>query len=159
MAKGPSPMIPLLLVLTLVLLLYGHSLIINTISLGEDLNFTFFLLIPLLTIFLLYNTTQSIILPLSFVLLSYTFSKILFLPLVLVIIIYLASFYLPYFQENRYRQSRVHGYEDEFGGWGWLFLVLIFLVCQVMFFKAEGNAWGIFVVVVIFFFLYNCFSD
>lgn len=159
MAKGPSPLIPLLLVLTLVLLLYGHSLVINTISLVEDLNFTFFILIPLLAIFLLYNSTQSIILPLSFILLSYTFSKILVVPLVLVIIIYLTSFYSSFFQGNRYKQSRVYEYEDEFGGWGWLLLVLIFFVCQVMSFKVEGNAWGFVVVVVIFFFLYNCFSD
>lgn len=132
MAKGPSPLIPLLLVLTLGLLLHGQCLI-NTVSLAEDINLTFFLVIPLLAILLVHYTTQSIMLPLSVILLTYTVSKILIGPLVLVIIIYLASFYAPSLQGNNYQQSRVYGHEDGFGGWGLAMLVFLFFLLIQLF--------------------------
>lgn len=172
MVKGPSPLVPLLLVLSLGLLLHGQN-IIERISLAldiEDINFTFYFFIPLLAIVFVYYTTQSILTSLIVILLTYTVFKILFGPLLLVVLLCLAIIYAPslqgynnnYYYYYYYQQSRVYrlrDHEDEFKRWGWLFIILIFLAFQVMFSTTQGNDWGLAMLALVIYFLFNFCSE
>ncbi|MCD7452838.1 hypothetical protein HAX54_018279 [Datura stramonium] len=168
MVKGPSPLVPLLLVLSLGLLLHGQN-IIERISLAldiEDINFTFYFFIPLVVIVFVYYTTQSITASLVVVLLTYTVLKFLLGPLFLVTLLCMASIYAPslqgyhnyYYQQSRVYRVRDH-HEDEFRRWGWLSIILIFLAFQVLFSTAQGNEWGLAMLALVVYFLFNFFSE
>lgn len=168
MVKGPSPLVPLLLVLSLGLLLHGQN-IIERISLAldiEDIEFTFYFFIPLLAIVFVYYTTQSIIASLVVILLTYTVLKILLGPLLLVVLLCLAIIYASslqgydnYYYYQQTRIYRVRDHEDEFRRWGWLAIILIFLAFQVLFSIAQGNEWGLAMLALVIFFLFYFSSD
>lgn len=160
MAKGPSPIIPLLLVLILGLVLLGQTLIRN-LSLvleAQDTTFTFILFIPLLACLFIYYTTQTIILPLALILITYMVTKMLLGPLVLILIVYLSMCCGSSYQWRHGNASAgAHSLRDvdENGGWWWMLLAIAFLTLHGMFSLEEGSKWGLALVIVLFFILYN----
>lgn len=170
MVKGPSPFVPLLLVLSLGLLLHGQNIIerISSALDFEDISFTFYLFIPFLAIVFVYHTTQSILASLIVMLLIHTVLKILFGPLLVAVLLCLTIIYVPSLQDYNnyyyyyYQQSRVYrvrDHEDEVRRWGWLYIILIFLVFQVMFSTIQGSEWGLVMVALVIYFLFNFPSD
>ncbi|KAK4422454.1 hypothetical protein Salat_1827900 [Sesamum alatum] len=145
MAKGPSPLIPLLLVVALGLLLRGSSFPTNlglpAITEAESVVFTCFFCIPFLVILAIYSTTHTIVLPLALVLVTYTVSTMLLGPLVLILLVYLAGACLPSFRGN-----------GEDLGWGCL-LIVVFVLLQWGF-SEEGRQSGALVVAIVIFFYY-----
>lgn len=161
MVKGPSPFVPLLLVLILGLLLHGQN-ITESVSLAldiEDINFTFSIFIPFLAIVFVYYTTQSILASLIIILLTYTILKILLGPLLLVVLLCLIIIYAPSLQGYNNYYYRVRDGEDEFRRWGWLYIILIFLVFQVMFSSTQGNEWGLAMLGLVIYFFFNFFRE
>ncbi|KAL2234600.1 UNVERIFIED_CONTAM: hypothetical protein Sindi_1192200 [Sesamum indicum] len=136
MAKGPSPLIPLLMVVALGLLLRGTSFPTNlglpSVTEAESAVFMCFFCIPLLVILAMYSTTQTTVLPLALVLVTYTVSTMLLGPLMLILIVYLAGACLPYF-----------GCNGEDLGWGCL-LIVVFVLLQWAFFEEgrQSGAWA-----------------
>lgn len=161
MAKGPSPIIPLLLVLILGLLLLGQTLMRN-LSLvfeAQDTTFTFVLFIPLLACLLIYYTTQTIILPLALILTTYMVTKMLLGPLILILIVYLSMCYgSSYRWRHGNASARAHSLrdvDDENGGWSWVLVAIAFLILHGIFSVGEENKWVLALVIVLFFILYN----
>nr|GMD94388.1 hypothetical protein MIMGU_mgv1a015239mg [Ipomoea batatas] len=166
MAKGPSPLIPLLIVLTLGLLLHGETMMgyfSFALEVSEDTSFfAVFLVFPVLALLGLYYTSQAIILPaLTVLLVMYWLTKILLWPLFLVFLVCLAvllgSSSSSVQWEFSYRSGvRFNGGGGEFGGWGWWLLLLVaFLVLHGVFNFAEGNGWGFALLAVFLFVVYN----
>lgn len=161
MVIGPSPFVPLLLVLSLGLLLHGQN-IIERVPLAldiEEIYFTFYIFIPFLAVVFVYCTTQSILASLIVILLTYTVLKILLGPLLLVVLLCLIIIYAPSLQGYNNYYYRVRDNEDEFRRWGWLYIILIFLGFQVMFSSTQGKEWGLAMLGVVIYFLFNFFSE
>ncbi|KAG8382053.1 hypothetical protein BUALT_Bualt05G0036500 [Buddleja alternifolia] len=142
MARGPSPFIPLLLVVALGLLLRGTSFPINLslplVSEAENAVFLCFIFVPLLVPLAIYSTNHTIILPLALVLVTYTVTTTLLGPLMLILIIYLGGVWLPLFK-----------YDGEELGWGCL-LVLVFILLQWVL-SDEGRQSGALVLAILIF--------
>lgn len=122
MAKGPSPLIPLALVVLLGLLLRGASLPLDLhlplASEAEHAVFMCIVMIPFLLVLALYSASHTVVLPLALVLAAYTVTTMLLGPLMLILVLYLASAYLPAFK-----------CDGEELGWGCL-LILSFMVLK-----------------------------
>lgn len=167
MAKGPSPLIPLLLVFTLGLLLHGETMMGYFSSALETAQDTSFFIVPVLTVLVMYYTTQTFILPaVTIALMIYLVTKILLGPLFLIFLLCLTAFLgssssLQW--QYSYRSAvRINGgsYGDEFGGWGWLLLLLlVFLALHGVFSFAEGNEWAFALLAVLVFVAYNFSND
>ncbi|CAA2956331.1 hypothetical protein CDL12_19503, partial [Olea europaea subsp. europaea] len=92
MAKGPSPIIPLLLAVSLGLLLRGQSQInLPLVSEAENAVFKFVVFVPFLVFLTVYSTTHTIVAPLALILIVYTVTTMLFGPLVLILIIHIVN--------------------------------------------------------------------
>ncbi|KAL1556918.1 hypothetical protein AAHA92_12473 [Salvia divinorum] len=123
MAKGPSPLIPLALVVLLGLLLRGASfpLSLDHLPLASEAEHAVFMcivLIPFLLVLALYSASHTVVLPLALILAAYTVTTMLLGPLMLILVVYLASAYLP-----------VLKCDGEDLGWG-CFLILSFMLLQ-----------------------------
>lgn len=92
MAKGPSPIIPLLLAVSLGLLLRGQSQInLPLVSEAENAVFKFVVFVPFLVFLTVYSTTHTIVAPLAAIQIVYTVTTMLFGPLVLILIIHIVN--------------------------------------------------------------------
>lgn len=146
MAKGPSPLIPLLLVVALGLLLRGNSFPANLelplVSDAEQAIFMCIVLIPFLLLLAIYSTSHTIVLPLALILVTYTVTTMLLGPLMLILVVYLASAYLPAFKCN-----------GEDLGWGCLLLVGFLLLQWIL--SEEGRQSGALLVAVVVLICYS----
>nr|GMD97385.1 hypothetical protein MIMGU_mgv1a015239mg [Ipomoea batatas] len=167
MSKGPSPLIPLLTVLTLGLLLHGETMMGYFSFALEDTSVSavFFVFPVLAFLVVMYYTTQAIILPaITVLLVMYWVTKILLGPLFLVFLVCLAvllgssssSVQWEFSYRSGVRFNGGRGSGDEFGGWGWWLLLLVaFLVLHGVFSFAEGNGWAFALLAVFLFVVYN----
>ncbi|KAL7111928.1 hypothetical protein ACP275_05G120100 [Erythranthe tilingii] len=151
---GPSPLIPLLLVVSLGLLLRMNDSIIFPINLNPDYYlpllaeisdaenaiFMFVLCVPFLVALAVYSSSHSIVLPIALVLVTYTVATVLLGPLVLILIVYMGGVWLPCFKCDS---------SEEFG-LGCL-LVLVFFFMQRSFSDEGGRSGAVILAVVIFF--------
>lgn len=148
MAKGPSPILPLLLVVGLGLLLRGSAssltLDLPLVSSGENALFTCFVFIPVLVLLAAYSTAHTIVLPLALILITYTVSTMLLGPLMLILIIYLAGAYLASVKCN-----------GEELGWGCILVLVFFLLHWLL--SQESRQSGALVLAVMIFLCYHCF--
>ncbi|KAL0302525.1 UNVERIFIED_CONTAM: hypothetical protein Sangu_3096000 [Sesamum angustifolium] len=148
MPKGPSPIVPLLLVVGLGLLLRGSSssvsLNLPLVSEGENAVFTCFIFIPVLVLLAVYSASHTIVLPLALILVMYTVTTMLLGPLMLILIIYLAGAYLASVKCN-----------GEELGWGCLLVIGFFLLHWVL--SEEGRQSGVLVLAIMIFLCYHCF--
>ncbi|KAL8521434.1 hypothetical protein ACS0TY_011816 [Phlomoides rotata] len=148
MGKGPSPIVPLLLVVGLGLLLRGSATSMNLdlplLSSGENAVFTCFVFIPVLVLLAVYSTSHTIVLPLALILVTYTVSTMLLGPLVLILIIYLASTYMA--------SVKCDGEEL---GWGCILVLGFFLLHWVL--SEESRQSGALVLAIMIFLCYHCF--
>ncbi|PIN07924.1 hypothetical protein CDL12_19503 [Handroanthus impetiginosus] len=147
--NGPSPIVPLLLVVGLGLLLRGNSSSITTLNLplvseGENAIFTCFIFIPILVLIAAYSTSHTILLPLALILVTYTVTTMLLGPLMLILIIYLAGAYLASVKCN-----------GEELGWGCVLVLVFFLLHWVL--SEEGRQSGALVLAIMVFLCYHCF--
>ncbi|CAI9095041.1 OLC1v1030897C1 [Oldenlandia corymbosa var. corymbosa] len=157
MNSGPSPLIPLLLVGTLSFLLHGRSFLedISFVSDAEDSAFTLLLVIPIVVLLVVHQVTQSLVLPLAIVLVAYTVSKMFLGPLLLIAIIYVLSVWVPSFEFFNGRGGVHQGnYSSDEHGWGCALLFAVFLALRFIFADGCGQ-WGLVLVAVLFFLLYN----
>ncbi|GFP79360.1 hypothetical protein PHJA_000079500 [Phtheirospermum japonicum] len=142
MAKGPSPLIPLLLVAGLGLLLRGNSFPLNlnlpSASEAESAIFMCVLLVPFVVLLAVYSATHTVVLPLLLAFVTYTVSTMLLGPLMLILIVYVAGKYLSSFKCN-----------DEELGWGCMLLLVFFLLQWVS--LDEGRQSGALVVAIVIF--------
>ncbi|KAI3468528.1 hypothetical protein Pfo_025191 [Paulownia fortunei] len=147
-SEGPSPIVPLLVVVGLGLLLRGNSSSISLdlplVSDGENAIFTCFVFIPVLVLLAVYSTSHTIVLPLALILVTYTVSTMLLGPLMLILIIYLASAYLASVKCN-----------GEELGWGCMLVLVFFLLHWVL--SEEGRQSGALVLAIMIFLCYHCF--
>ncbi|KAL3645795.1 hypothetical protein CASFOL_010975 [Castilleja foliolosa] len=141
MAKGPSPLIPLLLVAGLGLFLRGNSFPFNfnlpSASEAESAIFIYVLSVPFLMILTVW-ANHMIVLALLLTLVTYTVSTVLLGPLMLILIVYVAGKYLSSFKCN-----------DEELGWGCVLLLVLFLLRWVS--LDEGRQSGALVVAIVIF--------
>lgn len=148
MVKGPSPIVPLLLVVGLGLLLRGSATSMNLdlplLSNGENAVFTCFVFIPVLVLLAVYSTSHRIVLPLALILVTYTVSTMLLGPLMLILIIYLAGAYMA--------SVKCDGEEL---GWGCILLLGFFLLHWVL--SEESRQSGTLVLAIMIFLCYHCF--
>ncbi|KAL1552680.1 hypothetical protein AAHA92_13449 [Salvia divinorum] len=148
MSKGPSPILPLLLVVGLGLLLRGSSsslsLDLPLVSGGENALFTCFVFIPVLVLLAAYSTAHTIVLPLALILITYTVSTMLLGPLMLILIVYLAGAYLTSVKCN-----------GEELGWGCILVLGFFLLHWVL--SQESRQSGALVLAIMIFLCYHCF--
>lgn len=146
MSKGPSPLIPLLLVVALGLLLRGNSFPLNLdlplVSDAEQAVFMSIVFIPFLLFLALYSASHTIVLPLSLILATYTVTTMLLGPLMLILVVYLASAYLPAFKCN-----------GEDLGWGCLLLVAFLLMHWIL--SEEGRQSGALLLAVVVLICYS----
>lgn len=146
MTKGPSPLIPLLLVVTLGLLLRGNSfpasLELPLVSDAEHAVFMAIVIIPFLLFLALYSARYTIVIPLATILVTYTVSTMLLGPLMLILVIYLASDHLPAFKSN-----------SEDLGWGCLLLVGFLLLQWIL--SEEGRQSGALIVALVVLICYS----
>lgn len=148
MVKGPSPVIPLLLVVALGLLLRSNSfpltlnLNLPLVSEAENAILMFVLFIPILVIMAIYSASHTILLPIAVVLTMYTVSTILLGPLMLISIVYLAGGWLPAFKCN-----------GEELGWGCLAVLVFFLVQWAL--SDEGRQSGALVLAIVVLLCYH----
>ncbi|KAH6824454.1 hypothetical protein C2S53_002864 [Perilla frutescens var. hirtella] len=145
-AKGPSPLIPLLLVVTLGLLLRGNSFPVSLelplVSDAEQAIFMAIVFIPFLLFLAIYSANHAIVLPLALIFVTYTVTTMLLGPLMLILIIYLASDYLPAFKSN-----------GEELGWGCLLLVGFLLLQWIL--SEEGRQSGALLLAVVVLICYS----
>ncbi|KAL2517301.1 Uncharacterized protein Adt_13548 [Abeliophyllum distichum] len=143
MAKGPSPIIPLLLAVSLGLLLRGHSQInLPIISEAENAMFTFVVFIPFLVLLTIYSTTHTIVVPLALVLIMYTVTTMLLGPLVLILILYIANSCSAFLKSD-----------GEELGWGFLLVLVFFVLNWVV--SDAGRQWGVIVLAILIYVLYH----
>ncbi|KAL9167742.1 hypothetical protein ABFS82_05G117000 [Erythranthe guttata] len=154
---GPSPLIPLLLVVSLGLLLRMNDSIIFPINLipdyylpllaeisdAENAIFLCVLCIPFLVALAVYSSSHSIVLPIALVLVTYTVATVLLGPLVIILIVYMGGVWLPCFK----------CYGSEEFGLGCLFVLVFFLMQQG--FSDEGGRSGAVILAVVIFFCYH----
>ncbi|GFP81517.1 hypothetical protein PHJA_000295000 [Phtheirospermum japonicum] len=145
--KGPSPIIPLLVVLGLCLLLRGHS---SSFNLDRPLfshsQNAIFIFIPILLLVITYSTSHTIILPLALILvLTYTVSTMLHVPLMLILIVYLAGTYLAF---GKYNSEEI----------GWVCVLLLVFVLLHWVLSVERHQTGALVLGVVIFLCFHCFT-
>ncbi|KAL8498686.1 hypothetical protein ACS0TY_021865 [Phlomoides rotata] len=150
MAKGPSPLIPLLLVVALGLLLRSDSfpaaLNLPLVSEAENTLFTFIILIPFVVLVAIYSTTHSILLPLALLLVTYTVTTKLLGPLTLILIVYLVSVCSPSFKCN-----------GEELAWGCALALGFFVLHWLL--ADEGRHWPTVIIAIILFFSFHFSSS
>lgn len=148
MTKGPSPILPLLLVVGLGLLLRGSAsslaFDLPLVSSGENALFTCFVFIPILLLLAAYSTAHTVVLPLALILITYTVSTMLLGPLMLILIVYLAGAYLASVKCN-----------GEELAWGCVLVLGFFLLHWVL--SQESRQSGALVMAIMMFLCYYCF--
>ncbi|KAL6547691.1 hypothetical protein OROHE_009396 [Orobanche hederae] len=122
MAKGPSPLIPLLLLVALGLLLHSNSfpatLNLPLASEAENTIISCILFVPFLVLLDIYSTNHAILVPLALLLVTYVISTMLLGPLMLISIALVATKYSSSFKECNLEEL----------GWGCLSLVFFLLL-------------------------------
>ncbi|CAA2992760.1 hypothetical protein CDL12_19503 [Olea europaea subsp. europaea] len=145
MAKGPSPIIPLLLAVSLGLLLKGNFQVnLPTISEAENAIFTFVVFIPFLVLLTIYSTStnHAIVVPIALILIMYTVTTMLLGPLVLILIVYIANSCSGFLKSG-----------GEELGWGFMLVLVFFVLNWVV--SDAGRQWGVLVLAILIYVLYH----
>lgn len=156
--KGPSPLIPSLIISLLIVATCGPILMNSATFLSgvEDTTVSFVFVIPLLSMLMIYFVSDSVIVPLVLLLLVYFLGRMVMGPLILLLIIHVLSSLFPTYQggpprppprpPSSYSFSTSYstslgvggggccsGNEGEGYGWGSFWLLLVFLVLLKMY--------------------------
>lgn len=134
MNRGPSPLIPVILVGALSLLTLGPQLLEGW-SLISDLQESWLVpvfILPITLVFLIFLVKEIIVVLFVLTLVAFVFREALLLPLVMVLVIVLLSVYFS--THSRYLRYGVK--DDNAEGWfglGGFMLVMVFLIASSLF--------------------------
>lgn len=146
MSSGPSPVSPLLFIVTLGLFLYGPDpmKLSSLVAEKEDAAVSLLFIIPLILLLMVHFMSEFIVIPLGLLLVVFLLRNILIGPLILMLgIHFLIKSYSVKLSKNVHDQVQPQESEGdgEGIGFGFFMFMLLFVVVYNLFSEGEGYGW------------------